>query len=99
MEKQPTFTKTLNEITAMQSAYFEQGRQAAYGEMERMASRVAHKLDKRRNHWQARKKEGSEVGTLLLFTTIQFDFYRELSEWLQDESNTVRYKDKINLAE
>ena len=94
-----TVTKTLNEITAMQQAYFEQGRQDAFRELENMTSRVAHKLDKRRNHWRERKKEGMEVDTLLLFTTLQFDFYRELAEWLQDERNTMRYKDKLNLAE
>lgn len=90
--------KTLDEITAMQQAYWDQGREEAFSELEGMASRVAHKLDKRRNHWRSRKEEGMEVDTLLLYTTLQFDFYRELAEWLRDEGNTLRYKDTLNIA-
>jgi hypothetical protein len=68
-------TKTITEITAMQQAYFDLGREDAFAEMENMAFLVAHKLDQRRNHWKQRVAAGMEADVLLLYTTIQYDFY------------------------
>lgn len=86
----------------MQSASFDKGREDAFKEMEEMCRRVTHKLDQRRNYWKQRVADGMEADVLLLYTTLQYDFYRELGEWLADENNEMRKQppeDSLNLAE
>lgn len=90
--------KTLEEITAMQNAYFQQGKVAGYKEWLDTMQRVVRKLELRANHWRQRRDDGSDVDVLIRFVTIQCDTYREVADWLEEMIAYEENSDQINLA-
>ena len=83
--KTPVFEKTLHEITAMQNAYREMGREDAFKDLEEMCQRVVDKIGRRIARWKSRDDDGFEVKEVLHFFVIQQGFYQEMVDYLQDE--------------